>query len=259
MSSTHEVYQQIYSRYGVKAPRPKGMYNWDEEVVQEKPSQGPSSYAEAAKKIRTVPNARTNVLTSSQSSSQSYKGKGKQQETQEPIRKPWNQQNINPTPVNNESNRLDRLEQQMEKFMNMLQKLNERVSNLEINHINQAEFLSNRKIELMFAKDDNTIMNNNNKRVKEFQQSRDVYNEKNVSPNAQTRTLSPMEEDSEANKTVEIKKFIYEPSTVLGTSPSSPKSQEGNTQRLDNFKARMDQAFSILTNMSGKFDHLMNN
>ncbi|EXX66364.1 hypothetical protein RirG_124510 [Rhizophagus irregularis DAOM 197198w] len=49
MSSTHEVYQQIYSRYGVKAPRPsmgfrplfprnsqyqpdksEGMYNWDE-------------------------------------------------------------------------------------------------------------------------------------------------------------------------------------------------------------------------------------
>ncbi|PKY56246.1 hypothetical protein RhiirA4_476397, partial [Rhizophagus irregularis] len=88
MSSTHEVYQQIYSRYGVKAPRPsmgfrplfprnsqyqsdnlEGMYNWDEEVVQEKSLQGPSSYAEAAKKIRTVPNARTNVLTSSQSSS----------------------------------------------------------------------------------------------------------------------------------------------------------------------------------------------
>ena len=118
----------------------------------------------------------------------------------------------------------------MEKFMNMIQKLNERVSNLEINHINQVEILSNRNVDLTFAKDDSTFMNNNNKRVKEFQQSRDVYKEKDVSPNAQTRTLSPMEEDSEANKTVEIEKFIYEPSTVLGTSPSSPKSQEGNIQ-----------------------------
>ncbi|EXX64166.1 hypothetical protein RirG_145390 [Rhizophagus irregularis DAOM 197198w] len=147
----------------------------------------------------------------------------------------------------------------MEKFMNMIQRLNERVSNLEINHINQAEILSNRKVELMFAKDDNTFMNNNNKKVKEFQQTRDIYIKKNISPNVQTRTLSPMEEDSKVNKTVGTEKFIYELSTVLGTSPSSPKSQEGNTQRLDNFEARIDQAFSILTDMSGKFDHLMNN
>ncbi|EXX72168.1 hypothetical protein GLOIN_2v1769705 [Rhizophagus irregularis DAOM 181602=DAOM 197198] len=68
-----------------------------------------------------------------------------------------------------------------------------------------------------------------------------------------------MEKDSEVNKTVETEKFIYEPSTVLGTSPLSPNSQKGNTQRLDNFEARMDQAFSILTDMSEKFDHLMNN
>ncbi|PKY35939.1 hypothetical protein RhiirB3_457563 [Rhizophagus irregularis] len=117
----------------------------------------------------------------------------------------------------------------MEKFMNMIQRLNERVLNLEINHINQAEILSNRKVELMFAKDDNTFMNNNNKKVKEFQQTRDIYIKKNISPNVQTRTLSPMEEDSEVNKTVETEKFIYEPSTALGTSPSSPNSQEGNT------------------------------
>ncbi|CAB5185481.1 unnamed protein product [Rhizophagus irregularis] len=100
MSSIHEVYQQIYSRYGVKASRlsigfrplfsrnsqyqsdkSEGMYNWDEEVEQEMPLQGPSSYTEAAKKIKTVPNVRANVLTSSQGPSQSYKGKGKQQET----------------------------------------------------------------------------------------------------------------------------------------------------------------------------------
>ncbi|EXX71592.1 hypothetical protein RirG_077190 [Rhizophagus irregularis DAOM 197198w] len=117
----------------------------------------------------------------------------------------------------------------MEKFMNMIQRLNERVSNLEINHINQAEILSNRKVELLFANDDNTFMNNNNKRVKEFQQTCNVYIDKNVAPNVQTRTLSPMEEDSEVNKTVETEKFIYEPSTALGTSPSSPNSQEGNT------------------------------
>ncbi|GBC27496.1 hypothetical protein GLOIN_2v1769705 [Rhizophagus irregularis DAOM 181602=DAOM 197198] len=278
LTSTHEVYQQIYSRYGVKAPRPsmgfrplfprnsqyqsdesEGMHNWDEQVEQEMPLQGPSSYAEAAKKIKTVPNVRANVLTSSQGPSQSYKGKGKQQETREPVRKPWNQQNINPTPVNNEGNRLDRLERQMEKFMNMIQRLNERVSNLEINHINQAEMLSNRQIDLRFAKDDNTFMNNNNKRVKKFQQTRDVYIEKNVLPNAQTRTLSLMEEDNEVNKTVETEKFIYEPSTMLGISPSSPSSQEGNTQRLDNFEAKMDKAFSMLTNMTGKFDLYMNN
>ncbi|CAB5201957.1 unnamed protein product [Rhizophagus irregularis] len=276
LSSTHEVYQQIYSRYGVKAPRPsmgfrplfprnshyqsdesKGMHNWDEQVEQEMPLQGPSSYAEVAKKIKTVPNVRANILTSSQSPSQSYKGKGKQQETREPVRKPWNQQNINPTPVNNEGDRLDRLERQMVKFMNMIQRLNERVSNLEINHINQVEMLSNRQVDLVFAKDDNTFMNNNNKRVKEFQQTRDVYIEKNVLPNVQTRTLSPMEEDNEVNKTVETEKFIYEPSTALGTSPSSPSSQEGNTQRLDNFEAKMDQAFSMLTNMTGKFDLYM--
>ncbi|POG75891.1 hypothetical protein GLOIN_2v1769705 [Rhizophagus irregularis DAOM 181602=DAOM 197198] len=278
LTSTHEVYQQIYSRYGVKAPRPsmgfrplfprnsqyqsdesEDMHNWDEQVEQEMPLQGPSSYAEAAKKIKTVPNVRANVLTSSQGTSQSYKGKGKQQETREPVRKPWNQQNINPTPVNNEGNRLDRLERQMEKFMNMIQRLNERVSNLEINHINQAEMLSNRQIDLRFAKDDNTFMNNNNKRVKKFQQTRDVYIEKNVLPNAQTRTLSLMEEDNEVNKTVETEKFIYEPSTMLGISPSSPSSQEGNTQRLDNFEAKMDKAFSMLTNMTGKFDLYMNN
>ncbi|PKB95524.1 hypothetical protein RhiirA5_436559 [Rhizophagus irregularis] len=207
------------NRYGVKAPRPSmGFKPLFEEVEQEMPLQGPSSYAEAAKKIKTVPNVRANVLTSSKGPSQSYKGKGKQQETQEPVRKPWNQQNINPTPVNNEGDRLDRLEQQMEKFMNMIQRLNERVSNLKINHINQAEILSNRKVELSFA---NTFMNNNNKRVKEFQQTHDVYIDKNVSPNVQTRTLSPMEEDNEVNKTVETEKFIYEPSTALGTSPSS--------------------------------------
>ncbi|EXX73853.1 hypothetical protein RirG_056580 [Rhizophagus irregularis DAOM 197198w] len=125
------------NRYGVKAPRPSmGFKPLFEEVEQEMPLQGPSSYAEAAKKIKTVPNVRANVLTSSKGPSQSYKGKGKQQETQEPVRKPWNQQNINPTPINNEGNRLDRLEQQMEKFMNMIQRLNERVSNLKINHIN---------------------------------------------------------------------------------------------------------------------------
>lgn len=71
----------------------------------------------------------------------------------------------------------------MEKFMNMVQRLNERVSNLEINYINQAESMSNRKVELTFAREDNTFMNNNNKRVKEFQQTRDVYIEKNSSPN----------------------------------------------------------------------------
>ncbi|EXX67081.1 hypothetical protein RirG_117640 [Rhizophagus irregularis DAOM 197198w] len=143
--------------------------------------------------------------------------------------------------------------------MNMIQKLNERVSNLEINHINQAEMMSNRQVDLLFAKDDNTFMNNNNKRVKEFQQTRDVYIEKNVSPNVQTHTLSPMEEDNEVNKIVKTEKFIYEPSTALGTSPSSPKNQEGNTQRLDNFEAKMDQAFSMLTNMTGKFDLYINN
>ncbi|PKY48160.1 hypothetical protein RhiirA4_421950 [Rhizophagus irregularis] len=149
----------------------------------------------------------------------------------------------------------------MEKFMNMIQRLNERVSNLEINYINQAEYMS-RKVELTFAKEDNTFMNNNNKRVKEFQQTRDIDIYKNSPPNSQTRTLSPMEEDNEVNKTVETEKFVYEPSTALGTSPSSPKNYEGNTQnmqRLDNFEARMDQAFSMLTNMSGKFDHLLNN
>ncbi|CAB5199980.1 unnamed protein product [Rhizophagus irregularis] len=90
LSSTHEVYQQIYSRYGVKASRPsigfrplfprnsqyqsdesEGMHNWDEQVEQEMPLQGPSSYAEAAKKIKTVSNVRANVLTSSQGPSQS--------------------------------------------------------------------------------------------------------------------------------------------------------------------------------------------
>ncbi|CAB5196309.1 unnamed protein product [Rhizophagus irregularis] len=129
LSLTHEVYQQIYSRYGVKAPRPsmgfrplfprnsqyqsnesEGMHNWDKQVEQEMPLQSPSSYAEAAKKVKTVPNVRANVLTSSLHPSQSHKGKGKQQETREPVRKPWNQQNINPTPVNNEGDRLDRLE-----------------------------------------------------------------------------------------------------------------------------------------------------
>ncbi|GBC23928.1 hypothetical protein GLOIN_2v1769705 [Rhizophagus irregularis DAOM 181602=DAOM 197198] len=192
MSSTHEVYQQIYSRYGVKASRPNmGFKPLFPRNSQYQPD--------------------------------------KSEETQEPVRKPWNQQNINPTPVNNEGDRLDRLERQMEKFMNMIQRLNERVSNLEINHINQAEILSNRKVELLFANDDNTFMNNNNKRVKEFQQTCNVYIDKNVAPNVQTRTLSPMEEDSEVNKTVETEKFIYEPSTALGTSPSSPNSQEGNT------------------------------
>ncbi|PKK56678.1 hypothetical protein RhiirC2_799532 [Rhizophagus irregularis] len=244
LSSTHE-------KFTYQSDESEGMHNWDEQVEQEIPLQGPLSYAEAAKKIKTVPNVRANVLTSSQGPSQCYKEKEKQQETQEPVRKPWNQQNINPTPVNNEGDRLDRLERQMEKFMNMIQRLNERVSNLEINHINQAEILSNRKVELSFAKDDNTFMNNNNKRVKEFQQTRDVYIDKNISPNVQTRTLSPMEEDNEVNKTVETEKFIYEPSTALGTSPSSPKNQEGNTQRLDNFEAKMDQAFSMLTNTTG--------
>ncbi|CAB5186588.1 unnamed protein product [Rhizophagus irregularis] len=192
MSSTHEVYQQIYSRYGVKASRPNmGFKPLFPRNSQYQPD--------------------------------------KSEETQEPVRKPWNQQNINPTPVNNEGDRLDRLEQQMEKFMNMIQRLNERVSNLEINHINQAEILSNRKVELLFANDDNMFINNNNKRVKEFQQTCNVYIDKNVAPNVQTRTLSPMEEDSEVNKTVETEKFIYEPSTALGTSPSSPNSQEGNT------------------------------
>ncbi|GBC21098.2 hypothetical protein GLOIN_2v1769705 [Rhizophagus irregularis DAOM 181602=DAOM 197198] len=119
--------------------------------------------------------------------------------------------------------------------------------------------MSNRQVDLLFAKDDNTFMNNNNKRVKEFQQTRDVYIEKNVSPNVQTHTLSPMEEDNEVNKIVKTEKFIYEPSTALGTSPSSPKNQEGNTQRLDNFEAKMDQAFSMLTNMTGKFDLYINN
>ncbi|CAB4375924.1 unnamed protein product [Rhizophagus irregularis] len=121
-----------------QSDEPEGMHNWDEQVEQEMPLQGPSSYAEAAKKIKTVPNVRANVSSSNQGPSQSYKGKGKQQETREPIRKPWNQQIINLTPVNNESDRLDRLERQLEKFMNMIQRLNERVSNLEINHINQA-------------------------------------------------------------------------------------------------------------------------
>ncbi|CAB4384277.1 unnamed protein product [Rhizophagus irregularis] len=68
-----------------------------------------------------------------------------------------------------------------------------------------------------------------------------------------------MEEDNEVNKTVETEKFIYELSTALSTSPSSSSSQEGNTQRLDNFEVKMDQAFSMLINMTGKFDLYMNN
>ncbi|GBC51848.2 ribonuclease H-like domain-containing protein [Rhizophagus irregularis DAOM 181602=DAOM 197198] len=63
-----------------------------------------------------------------------------------------------------------------------------------------------------------------------------------------------MEKDSEVNKTVETEKFIYEPSTVLGTSPLSPNSQKGNTQRLDNFEARMDQAFNIRPSIDGIID-----
>ena len=126
----------------------------------------------------------------------------------------------------------------MEKFMNLIQRLNKRVSNLEINYINQAENM-NRKVELTFAKEDNMFMNNNNKRIKEFQQTHDIDIYKNSPPNSQTHTLSPIEEDSEANKFMETEKFVYEPSTVLDTSSSSPGHYEGNTQNtqyLDNLK-----------------------
>src|SRR2546421_9227936 len=72
MSSIYEVYQQIYSRYGVKTPRPsvgfkplfarnrqfgeqeEGMHNWDSpEDTCDMPVQGPSSYADAAKNKNT--------------------------------------------------------------------------------------------------------------------------------------------------------------------------------------------------------------
>ncbi|PKY39894.1 hypothetical protein RhiirA4_453179 [Rhizophagus irregularis] len=68
------------------------------------------------------------MSSSSQNFSQTNKGKEKQQDVQEPMRK-----------------------------------LNERVSNLEINYINQAESSNNRKVELSFGNEDNTFMNSNNK------------------------------------------------------------------------------------------------
>lgn len=53
----------------------------------------------------------------------------------------------------------------MEKFMGLLQRLNERVSNLEINYINQVNAIY-RKVDLSFSAENNTFINNNNKWVK---------------------------------------------------------------------------------------------
>ena len=105
----------------------------------------------------------------------------------------------------------------------MLQRLNERVSNLEINYINQAETMSNKKVKLSFGKEDNTFMNNNNKRVKEFQQICNKYIKKEHIPDTQSHIFSPIEVESEANKIVDTEQFVYESSTILRTSPSSPK------------------------------------
>ena len=70
---------------------------------------------------------------------QNNKRKGKQQ-YEEPNRRSWNQQNIDKLMVNvGKTDRIIKLEQQMEKFLNMLQKLNERVLNLKINYINHMD------------------------------------------------------------------------------------------------------------------------
>ncbi|RGB28291.1 hypothetical protein C1646_673318 [Rhizophagus diaphanus] len=193
MSSTHEIYQQIYSRYGVKAFKSsvgfkplfarnyqcqedqEGMYNWDS----------------ADKNINKL------------------------------------SVNIN---ANNENDKITKLEQQMDKFMDLLKKLNERVSNLEINYINQAEPQNNRLIELSFEKEDNTFMNANNKHVKQFQQNRDIYIERHNISDAQSHTFSPIEEDSKAIKIIENEQFVYKPSMSLNESPSSPKPQGENSQ-----------------------------
>lgn len=64
-----------------------------------------------------------------------------------------------------------------------------------------------------------------------------------------------MKEDNEVNKSTETEQFVYKPSMVM--NKALPVQTE-NTQRLDNFEVRMNQAFSLLTNMSGKFDYFMN-
>ena len=70
----------------------------------------------------------------------------------------------------------------------------------------------------------------------------------------QSRIISPLEEEGEANKAAE---------QIRNTSPMlvdiMPSSQEENTQQLNNFETRMDQAFNILTDISGKFSHLTSN
>ncbi|RGB35633.1 hypothetical protein C1646_759103 [Rhizophagus diaphanus] len=246
MSSTHEVYQQIYSRYGVKAPKPsigfkslfannrhyeKEMYNWDfAEDVHNLTMQGPSSYADIIKKpsINTVRKLGVPIVPPN-SSLNKEKGKQKQQEVN---RNPQNQQIINKSPV--------------------------AISNLEINYINQVESQSNRSIELSFGNNDSTFTNVNNKWAKQFQQNQEEHIERQVIANTQTRTFSPIKADSEAMKTTETDQFIYRPLMSLNESPLSPKPQGENSQRLDNFEARMDQAFGLLTNISGKFDDLMN-
>ncbi|CAB4432037.1 unnamed protein product [Rhizophagus irregularis] len=231
------------------------MFQWEsaDEAREMAAQQGLSSYAEAAKKIKLNNSTQTGAIQS-QKVPQNNKGKGKQQ-YEEPNKRLWNQQNIDKPTVNvGEIDRINKLEQQMEKFLSMLQKLNERVSNLEINYINHTDPFKNRTVELSFEKEDSTFTNNNNKRVKKFQETRESHKAAQSIPDVQSRTLSPMEEDSEADKATD--QFVYEPSMNIDTTPPV---QGGNTQRLDNFEQRMDQAFSLLTIMSGKFDHFMNN
>ncbi|RGB27525.1 hypothetical protein C1646_769006 [Rhizophagus diaphanus] len=87
----------------------------------------------------------------------------------------------------------------------MLQKLNERVSNLKINYINHTNPLMNRTVKLSFGKKNSTFTNNNNKRVKKFQEIRELNKATQSIPDVQSYTFSPTKEDHKANKSIDQK------------------------------------------------------
>ncbi|PKK70286.1 hypothetical protein RhiirC2_712017 [Rhizophagus irregularis] len=236
--------------------------NWDE------PPKSYAAVANASSQSRKVNPHPQSIISRTKVGSVNQNEKGKQKEITTPQlqRRPWNESMSN----NNSSDRLTRLEKQMEKFTELLNNFNTRLNNLEMQMIKRPQ-QSNNQPDLRFGTLDSTFTNSNNKRAKTVQPSRNIsiatpvidpktiissvndgfkelstteFNNSTDTPNVQNKSQSP---------------FDYVASSDSDMLIDSQSTLDKNEHaRLDKMEKNMNRAFASLEGISNKFASWVN-
>lgn len=204
--------------------------------------------------------------TKAGSANQYEKGKQKEVPSLQLHRRPWNVSMGH----NNSSDRLVRLEKQMEKFTELLNSFNSRLNNLEMQMIKRPQH-NDTQPDLRFGTVDSTFTNNNNKRAKTVQPSRDTSI---AAPVVDPKTIvSPSNDGFKELSTTEFYNYTDTPKVQDKSQPplditanstndmlidSQSTFNKDEHARLDKMEVNMNRAFASLEGISNKFASWVN-